>query len=298
MAAQLAVMPGSTRAAELIYHATPRGSHVVDASGTVGAGDPDGSYNAGIDLQTETNELCSGSGRLRNLGTPTEAYLHQGPAGTNGPVVVTLPLPPQEGAMATCMTVPPEVIEAIVADPASFYIELHTDEFPDGAARAQLDLTMCTLVGWGPDMDQQGEGASDLNVYEGQRVQLRGNYWEGANVTFALTRGDDVKATGTATSTFWSHDWFFTFEYEDAGDWTFSATVPGIGQCEDVMAITVNDAGAGPVDPGPQPLPDTAATGRIPAPPLTLAGLVLLAAAAVIGALRPLVFEGRVRLRR
>jgi hypothetical protein len=218
---------------------------------------------------------------------PTEAHVHQGSAGTSGPVVATLSLPPPEGATGACVALPGVVIDAILADPASFYVDLHTDEFPDGAVRGQLELSMCTLVGWGPDHDPQGEGTSDLFVREGDRVQIRGTYWDGAVVAFTLARDGVAEVTDTATVSGWAEEWFFPFDHDDGGDWTFSAAVPGVGQCEDVMAITVQDVGDAPTEPPPsQPIPDTAVTSRIQTLDPTLIGIAMVVVGVMAGANR------------
>jgi hypothetical protein len=72
-----------------------------------------------------------------NTGGPlTGAHIHVGAAGVNGPIVVDLQvLPPGQEA---CFAADPVVLGAIAANPAGYYVNLHTEVFPDGVIRGQL----------------------------------------------------------------------------------------------------------------------------------------------------------------
>ena len=79
----------------------------------------------------------------RGIGTPTEAHLHAGARGVDGPVVVPLFTTPRRagGFASGAVTVPDStLLAALRSDPGSFYADLHTTNFPGGAARAQLHL--------------------------------------------------------------------------------------------------------------------------------------------------------------
>jgi len=70
----------------------------------------------------------------------TAGHIHQGAAGTNGGVMVELDVAAiSEGTEAT-VTVPDDVADAIRADPAGFYANLHSASYapPTGVARGQL----------------------------------------------------------------------------------------------------------------------------------------------------------------
>ena len=81
---------------------------------------------------------------VQNPGSETfvAGHIHQAPAGINGPIVVDLlgaiaesgELLKLEGTVAAA----PEVADAIRADPAGFYVNLHTTIDPQGAVRGQL----------------------------------------------------------------------------------------------------------------------------------------------------------------
>jgi hypothetical protein len=79
----------------------------------------------------------------RGIGTPTEANIHAGGLGVDGAVVVSLfNTPPRTGdfASGTVTVDDPNLLAALRSDPSGFYTDLDTNEFPDGAVRAQLHL--------------------------------------------------------------------------------------------------------------------------------------------------------------
>jgi hypothetical protein len=79
----------------------------------------------------------------RGIGTPTEAHIHAGVRGVDGPVVVplfTTPRPPDGFVSGTVTVSDPTLLAALRSDPSSFYTDLHTTNFPGGAVRAQLHL--------------------------------------------------------------------------------------------------------------------------------------------------------------
>jgi hypothetical protein len=79
----------------------------------------------------------------RGTGAPTAAHIHAGVRGVDGPVVVTLFATPRPAGGFTSGTVTvgdPNLLAELRADPSGFYVDLHTNRFPDGAARAQLHL--------------------------------------------------------------------------------------------------------------------------------------------------------------
>ncbi|MDT5036692.1 MAG: hypothetical protein QOE03_1877 [Micromonosporaceae bacterium] len=104
-------------------------------------GDPDGHAAAFVRAsygQVEFAFAWSG------IGAPVAGHIHQGSSGVGGPVVVPFfaaptGLPATISGVAGVVTgVAPDLIGQISRDPAAFYVNLHTTEFPAGAVRGQL----------------------------------------------------------------------------------------------------------------------------------------------------------------
>ena len=104
-------VPGDPTAAPATLVASLEGHNEVTA------GAPAGQALALIGLQGST---LSYSVTWRGIGTPTEADIHAGVRGADGPVVVPLFTTPRPAG--------------------GFYTDLHTTKFPGGAVRAQLHL--------------------------------------------------------------------------------------------------------------------------------------------------------------
>lgn len=133
------------------------GANEVGPDGATGVGDPDGAgtaYVFGIDGDPTT--LCyvitaAGIDPTFEPGATGMAHIHRAAEGENGPVVAALAFP-LEGDAADCLTEgeedkfpligeegePESIVADILANPANYYVNVHTGEFPDGAIRGQL----------------------------------------------------------------------------------------------------------------------------------------------------------------
>jgi len=99
------------------------------------AGDPAGSGMAKVSIDDATNELCYD---VTTSGiNATMAHIHKGAKGAGGGVAVPLAAP-KDGATKACTTIDAGLAKAILADPAGYYVNVHSDKFPGGALRAQL----------------------------------------------------------------------------------------------------------------------------------------------------------------
>ena len=108
-------------------------------------GDPNGTgeaYVFGIDGDATT--LCYVL-TVDRIKPATAAHIHEGPAGSNGPVVANLAAP-ADGNAADCLTegesgkfVEGQTVAEILANPGNYYVNVHNAEFPGGAVRGQLD---------------------------------------------------------------------------------------------------------------------------------------------------------------
>ncbi|RJL29974.1 CHRD domain-containing protein [Bailinhaonella thermotolerans] len=103
-------------------------------------GDPDGTAFTSVRPWGNCVEYAF---RWKNVAPPTVGHLHRAPAGSNGPVVADLfaaekGLPPSINGLSGIVEVPPALVKRVNANPANYYTNLHTAEFPGGAVRGQL----------------------------------------------------------------------------------------------------------------------------------------------------------------
>ncbi len=108
---------------------------LTGAAEVPGPGDEDGSGFATVFV--EQGRLCYDINVL-DIAPATAAHIHEGAVGESGPPVVTLEPPSAEGAVDGCAPADAELLQRIAANPAGFYVNVHNEEFPDGALRGQL----------------------------------------------------------------------------------------------------------------------------------------------------------------
>jgi hypothetical protein len=98
-------------------------------------GDADGTGAFAAEIDPDTGDLCY-TLTVKAIATPTAAHIHKGAAGTDGDVVIPLNVTGTDGD--ECSAVQHEVAKAILANPAGYYVNVHTADFPKGAIRGQL----------------------------------------------------------------------------------------------------------------------------------------------------------------
>jgi hypothetical protein len=74
----------------------------------------------------------------KGLTEVTAAHIHKGAAGANGPPVVPFSGVDATGASKGCAAASADVAKDIVANPAGYYVNVHTKAAPGGAIRGQL----------------------------------------------------------------------------------------------------------------------------------------------------------------
>lgn len=76
----------------------------------------------------------------KNIGNTTQAHIHKGTRGKNGPDVITLDEPSagDPGVSSACKTVAESAIKPILKNPHRYYWNIHTSDKPDGAIRGQV----------------------------------------------------------------------------------------------------------------------------------------------------------------
>lgn len=104
------------------------------------AGDPDGAGVALITLNVGQGEICWHTS-VSNVALPaTASHIHQAAAGIRGAIVVVLSPPDATGSAVGCRSgVDPVLLTDILHNPASYYVNVHTTQFPSGAIRSQLE---------------------------------------------------------------------------------------------------------------------------------------------------------------
>src|SRR6476661_6204030 len=148
MSATLAVNTASasegTPRAGITVPGDPTGAPAVLIASLEGRNEVTGGAPAGqaLELIGIQGDTLTYSISWRGIGTPTEAHIHAGQPGVDGPVVVPLfttpPNPTGGFASGTVTVTDPDLLTALRSDPTGFYADLHTTAFPAGAARAQL----------------------------------------------------------------------------------------------------------------------------------------------------------------
>jgi hypothetical protein len=110
----------------------------IVAVNLVGSTEPNAKGTAVVRIRKDAGMVCY---RLHaeSVTLPTiAAHIHRGAATVNGPVVVPFTPPGATGNSDGCATASGALIDEIVANPAGFYVNVHTTEHPGGAMRAQL----------------------------------------------------------------------------------------------------------------------------------------------------------------
>jgi hypothetical protein len=112
-------------------------------------GDVDGTGVAAVTVdiinpvdQVSGADVCWDLSYSGLTGTPTLAHIHQGAAGVNGPIVIPfVPFDQLGPSSATgCTAAGATLAQQILDDPAGFYVNVHTTDFPLGAIRGQLSI--------------------------------------------------------------------------------------------------------------------------------------------------------------
>jgi CHRD domain len=104
-----------------------------------GPGVKDGIGRVGIDIAGP--KVCSDL-KVTMGEKPMGAHIHQAAKGMSGPVVVDLKPAFEAGESAytskTCVDTTAATASGLIADPAGYYVNIHSELHPDGAMRGQL----------------------------------------------------------------------------------------------------------------------------------------------------------------
>ncbi len=110
--------------------ATLRGTNEVPANASTASG------GTSVTVNTTTGVVTWITTSSIPQTAATGHHIHQAAAGVNGPVVVNFGT-----SYGGSVTVTPALAASIAANPAGFYVNLHTAAFPGGEIRGQLAAT-------------------------------------------------------------------------------------------------------------------------------------------------------------
>jgi CHRD domain-containing protein len=120
------------------------------------AGDPVATGTATVRLRAGQGQLCYKLAADNLSGPAVAAHVHKAAAGTSGPVVIPLATPGSDGKSGGCVAVARTLVAQILGAPASYYVNVHTGEFPGGAIRGQLTGTSADMAGTTITLDLKG----------------------------------------------------------------------------------------------------------------------------------------------
>jgi hypothetical protein len=148
-AVSVALVVPALAAGALLYSAgAASAAHTLTAtlsgSNEVPAGDAGMTGTATVTVTVASGQVCATI--ASNVTGAVAMHIHRGAAGANGPVVVPLNPATINGAN-TCVTATAALAGEIHANPAGFYVNIHTPAAPGGATRGQLMSAAATPSG-------------------------------------------------------------------------------------------------------------------------------------------------------
>jgi hypothetical protein len=108
------------------------------ASEAPATGDPDATGTATLNVDVNATRICY-EVSVQKIDRPVGMHIHQGEVGESGPIVVPLTTPSGTDMTTTgCANAEASLVSRITATPGDFYVNVHTDTYPQGAVRGQL----------------------------------------------------------------------------------------------------------------------------------------------------------------
>jgi hypothetical protein len=129
-----------------LYGATLASDQVVP-----GPGDPGASGTASVSFSIDPDEPPGGSvcvfWDVTNLGVATSAEIGLGAPGEAGTTYLDVPPPDEEGQGAGCVRdLDPSVVQPLLDSPTSYFVQVGSEAFPDGALRGQIQVDQIIRV--------------------------------------------------------------------------------------------------------------------------------------------------------
>ena len=102
-------------------------------------GDADGTGQALITVNLGQREICWQTSASDITLPATASHIHKAAPGIRGPIVVPLSPPDAGGTANGCASgLDPALVKDILTNPAGYYVNVHTSDYPAGAVRGQL----------------------------------------------------------------------------------------------------------------------------------------------------------------
>lgn len=127
-----------TSVADRVDEATRLKATLTGSAEVPGPGDPDGTGTATVNVDVTEGQVCY-EVSVQKIDRPVGAHIHEAEAGQSGGIVVPLSTPTASDTTTTgCADADAALIGRITANPGDFYVNVHTDTYPQGAVRGQL----------------------------------------------------------------------------------------------------------------------------------------------------------------
>ena len=116
---------------------TIREAELTGAEVEPSPGDPDGTGMARMIFYPQKNKICYRV-TVSGIQTATKAHLHMGDTGEEGGMVKLNLLPPRNSARECVRGLGERFIRKIARNSSGYYVDVHNNDFPNGAVRGQL----------------------------------------------------------------------------------------------------------------------------------------------------------------
>ena len=111
------------------------GSNVVNAAG----GDPDGSANVTLRVNRVKQRVCFSISYKKLERKVTGAFIHKGSAGEVGRPIITLFKGSLHSPVSGCVhDLRKRIVKRLKQKPSQHYVDIDTENYPNGAIRGQL----------------------------------------------------------------------------------------------------------------------------------------------------------------
>lgn len=132
------VRDAATSVASRVEGATRLRANLSGTAEVPNPGDPDASGTATVNIDVSKGQVCY-EVAVQKIDRPTAMHIHEGEAGQAGGVVVPMTTPTASDTTTMgCANADAALIGRITANPDDFYVNVHTQTYPQGAARGQL----------------------------------------------------------------------------------------------------------------------------------------------------------------